>query len=230
MLNSNDLLVNPQFINMSRNEFEDEILIPTFNPVFDLTKSLEKDEIDLLGKGLKYGIKNRNFNRFEILTRFEEFAQDMEKEKIIENNQLDKYETTGKESFLQKIQTLTYDFVDSAETPQNSLTFDEENTLRKLCSKVKDESLVVSKADKGNATVVLKKEDYINKMEAILSDRSKFELLENQSDDLIQKTEDSFNSYLYSIKDEHEKVVVVDSNGKTSTVSQIKKKKSIRQY
>ncbi len=49
MLSSNDLLVNPQFINLSRNEFEDEVIIPTFNPVFDLTKSLEKDEIDLLG-------------------------------------------------------------------------------------------------------------------------------------------------------------------------------------
>jgi hypothetical protein len=84
MLNTNDISVNSQFVNMRRNNIDHEILLPTFKPVFDLSDSLENDEIELLGKGLKYGIKKRNFNKFEILTRFEEFAHNLDNETISE--------------------------------------------------------------------------------------------------------------------------------------------------
>ena len=36
--------------------------------------------------------------------------------------------------------------------------------------KVKDNSLIITKADKGNATVITKKDDYVEKMNKILSD------------------------------------------------------------
>ena len=102
-------------------------------------------------------------------------------------------------------------------------------TLLKLKSKVKENDLIVSKSDKGNATVFTKKVDYIAKMEEILSDKTKFELLENQSENIIQQMETSFNSYLYSIKDEYKRVVVHDELGKTSTEKVLHKTKSINQ-
>jgi len=139
------------------------------------------------------------------------------------------YTTTAKESFLQNFSNLAYNFIDSAQTPQNSLTFDEEKTLVKLKSKVKENDLIVAKSDKGNATVIIKKEDYLNKMETILSDKTKFELLENQPENLIQKMEESFNHFLYNIKDEYEKVVLVDDKGKTSTEKRLKTTRSINQ-
>ena len=154
-------------------------------PVFDLSNLLDKDEIELLGKGLKFGIKNKNFNQFEILTRFEEFAQNMKNEEISKEILKERYETLPIDSFMQKLQSLTYEFLDSAKTPQNSLTFEEEKTLVKLKSKVKDNSLIVTKADKGNATVINKRADYIDKLQKILSDKSKFELIENPNEDLI---------------------------------------------
>ena len=144
-------------------------------PVFDLSNLLDKDEIELLGKGLKFGIKNKNFNQFEILTRFEEFAQNMKNEEISKEILKERYETLPIDSFMQKLQSLTYEFLDSAKTPQNSLTFEEEKTLVKLKTKVKDNSLIVTKADKGNATVINKRADYIDKLQKILSDKSKFE-------------------------------------------------------
>ena len=55
----------------------------------------------------------------------------------------------------------------------------------KLKTKVKDNSLVVTKADKGNATVINKRADYIDKLQKILIDKSKFELIENPNEDLI---------------------------------------------
>ena len=71
----NDISVNPQFQNMRLNNIEQQILLPTYQPVFDFSNLLDKNEIELLGKGLKYGLKNRKFNQFEILARFEEFVQ-----------------------------------------------------------------------------------------------------------------------------------------------------------
>jgi hypothetical protein len=66
-------------------------------------------------------------------------------------------------------------------------------------------------------------------METILSDKTKFELLENQSENVIQQMETSFNNYLYSIKDEYKKVVVHDEFGRTSTEKVLHKTKSINQ-
>ena len=41
----------------------------------------------------------------------------------------------------------------------------------------KNKNLVIQKADKGNAIVVLNREDYISKMGRILGDNSKFSLV-----------------------------------------------------
>ena len=51
----NDISVNPQFQNMRLNNIEQQILLPTYQPVFDFSNLLDKNEIELLGKGLKYG-------------------------------------------------------------------------------------------------------------------------------------------------------------------------------
>ena len=65
-------------------------------------------------------------------------------------------------------------------------------------------------------------------MENILSDKTKFELLEKTSESIIQKMGKSFNSYLYSIKDEYYTIVEVDDKGTTSTRSVLMKKKEYK--
>ena len=142
-LTTNDIIVNPQFVNRRRNNMEKAELEPSFKPVFDLSGILDEEEKKLLGKGLKYGIKNKNFNQFEILARFEEFAENITKEEVVSVPNDDRYVTTPVDSFLQGLQTLAYEFVDNARTPQNSLTHDEEKTLKNLKMKVKDNSLII---------------------------------------------------------------------------------------
>ena len=90
----NDISVNPQFQNMRLNNIEQQILLPTYQPVFDFSNLLDKNEIELLGKGLKYGLKNRKFNQFEILARFEEFVQSLDKEEIINMTSKERFSTT----------------------------------------------------------------------------------------------------------------------------------------
>ena len=158
----------------------------------------------------------------EILTRFEEFAQNMKNDEISKEILKERYETLPIDSFMQKLQSLTYEFLDSAKTPQNSLTFEEEKTLVKLKSKVKDNSLIVTKADKGNATVINKRADYIDKLQKILSDKSKFELIENPNEDLIQNQEKKLNCILLKLKDEYEDYILEDENGKNIKPVKIK--------
>ena len=99
---------------------------------------------------------------------------------------------------------------------QNSLTFDEEKTLNNLKRKVKEEDLIINKSDKGNAAVVNKRSTYVEKMEQLFSDKSKFELIEQPDPNLIQKREKDFNDRLYDITDSLDKSrELVDENGNT---------------
>ena len=85
-ITTNDIIVNPIFINKSRNNLHLENTTSKFNPVFDLSKLLDQSETNLLSKGLKYGIKKNKFSQFEILSRFEEFAQKLHDENIVQKD------------------------------------------------------------------------------------------------------------------------------------------------
>jgi hypothetical protein len=79
-----------------------------------------------------------------------------------------------KQVFFQSFQRTAMDYVKNVKRGENSLSSDELETL-KILSKKKD--LVIAKADKGNAVVVQDKDEYINKMVEVLSDKSKFECI-----------------------------------------------------
>ena len=53
----------------------------------------------------------------------------------------ERFSTTSRDSFLQSFQKLAYDFIESAITPQNSLTFDEEKIIILLFKIKKDKFL-----------------------------------------------------------------------------------------
>jgi len=61
----------------------------------------------------------------------------------------------------------------------------------------KDNSIIVTKPDKGNGVVLLNRTDYVSKMEDILSDASKFSLSSN--DDNLQNLT-KFQRFLYRLQ------------------------------
>ena len=71
--------------------------------------------------------------------------------------------------------------------------------LKKL-SKIKD--LVICLPDKGNGAVLLKGSDYINKMDNILSDNTKFINIGSPQFSTIFKVEDKINRTLRQFKEE----------------------------
>jgi hypothetical protein len=200
---------------------------------FSGSKTLDKNEINLLGKGLKYGIQNRNFNHFEILTRFEELAQNLKDEEIRHDLIETKATITPLDSFMARLQFLAEEFTNSSQIRQNSLNYDEEKTLNNLKKKVKEIELIINKADKGNAAVITEKCEYIKKVEQLFSDRTKFEIIDDPDPHIIQKLEKSFNENLSKIADIIVKEndpnyrLLVDENDKR--IIEIKTKGSISQ-
>ncbi len=188
----------------------------------------KKIRIKLLSKGLAYGIKNNNFNHFEILARFEEFAQNVINDQQNPDFIPDKSSINLIDSFLQKLQFQMQDYINCSKTPLSSLTFDETKTLHKLKEKVVTNKLIINKADKGNAAVVSSRAAYIEKVEKILSDTSKFQVIENPSPNIVEELETTFNNRLHKISDVIDKDrTILDENNKKIEV--IKQKGSINQ-
>ena len=59
-----------------------------------------------------------------------------------------------------------------------------------------DKSIIITRPDKGRGTVVINKDDYINKVEHILSDTSKFKVITDNPFHYITKLEDKLASLL----------------------------------
>jgi len=222
-LTMNDIIVNNAFISDRNKNRANKV-----KKVYDLSHDLDEKEIDLLSKGLKFGVQNRNFNHFEILSRFEELAENLEKEQISIDFRAKKSTVTPLDSFMNKLSFLAEDYIKSSEIRQNSLTLDEEKTLNNLKLKVKECDLIINKSDKGNAAVVNKKSDYITKMQLLFSDKTKFELVVSPDLSTIEKLEKDFNDRLLAISDEVDKDrKITDENG--NEFFAIKKHGSINQ-
>ena len=71
-------------------------------------------------------------------------------------------------------------------------------TLKNLA---KDKSITVLRPDKGNRIVLIDRANYVNKVEQILSDTSKFKLLNTDALKMIFKLEDKLNRFLKTLKD-----------------------------
>ena len=69
-----------------------------------------------------------------------------------------------------------------------------------LQSLKEDESIVITRPDKGKGIVILDKTDYDNKLHEIVSDTSKFKLIKSDIQTAILKYEDKLNRLLRKIK------------------------------
>ena len=70
-------------------------------------------------------------------------------------------------------------------------------TFKPLRSK---DDIIICKPDKSNAVVLLNRTDYVNKMNMILSDKSKFVNICTNQYNLIINLEDKINRFLHELK------------------------------
>ena len=74
------------------------------------------------------------------------------------------------------------------------------NTLKDLYN---DNSIVIMKPDKGNGVVILNKDEYHKKMDEILADSSKFEILDDDAVKLTLKRENQVKAFLKKLKSDN---------------------------
>ncbi|CAF4454753.1 unnamed protein product [Rotaria sp. Silwood2] len=178
------------------------------------SRKLNKEEINILEKGLTYNRASK-LNHSQVISNVEYLfhrssgvqkqAIDYKKWDEEPDNILKKELRTLEPkqlSFAADLKNATQKFFHQANTSlkirrnKNLNEKNEENVLSKLS---KDSSILITKPDKGRGVVVLDRNDYINKLETILSDSSKFKLL-NQ-DPTISR-ENSLTNLLLQIKNE----------------------------
>jgi hypothetical protein len=87
-----------------------------------------------------------------------------------------KADLTNKSSFLLQLQSFCDEFIQLSKGAYNNLSVDEKAALINLS---KDKTIVVSKADKGNAVIIQDRRHYDNKVAALISDMSKLTRLDS---------------------------------------------------
>jgi hypothetical protein len=86
---------------------------------------LDIHERRLLTKGLKYGIYEKKVDTFEILARFEQLAQSLNRLEIVKNNDEKKANLDRKNSFLQNLQSMAFEFIELSKRARDNLKNEE---------------------------------------------------------------------------------------------------------
>ncbi len=120
----------------------------------------------ILMKGLNFALPPKMLRHEDYLINFELLFRNAVGSKSVKENEL--------EEFKSKLRTLSFQslrFYNRKKKKLENITEEEHNALLELASL---KNVIIQKADKGNVIVLVNKKDYIQKMESILSDTSKF--------------------------------------------------------
>ena len=155
-------------------------------------RKLSEYEINVLSYGLKFSVPPLKINKNNYLTSFETAY------KCLENNlQFLKFDkvTELKES----IKNIALKSFFNYKYDNNKFNFSKRK-LQILKNLSKDPNIIILKSDKSNQVVVMDKVDYINKLNDIISDRSKFELINTEIGKQIRLQEKRVTAYLLKFK------------------------------
>ena len=137
--------------------------------IFNFSKyNLTKQEESLLSKGLQFAISLTEIEYTDFMLPFELIYRDISSEEVLSEN------LNNLKNQLLDTTTSSYTKIKNCRKKSN-LSSDEAQALRNL---TKQKDIITQKADKGNTVVTLGKESYIEKMNELLNDTSKFERLE----------------------------------------------------
>ena len=150
--------------------------------------ALNSVEKKVLSRGLKFSIRPDKLDYCDFLTPFEKLARDLKNRPIAQEELNFDYVKTR----LKSIALASYYGYDFGQFPLN-ISKAELSALKNLS---KNRDLVILRLDKGNGVVILNKVDYIQKVETILSDTSKFKKLDCDMLDLCTKRENKLIRFL----------------------------------
>ena len=154
------------------------------------TRILSDEEIDCLAHGLDYGLLPRHFDNMNAVGNIERFfhtvtnifqnrkklMKDLRDKDIVINNDICVL-NTKEMTLASNLRSLTdpFRFQANRYRKQQHLIHEEQNQYHRLLKQLKeDRSIIVTRPDKGRGIVLLDRDNYISKMNAILNDTTKF--------------------------------------------------------
>ncbi|CAF1531073.1 unnamed protein product [Adineta steineri] len=162
-------------------------------------RNLTQEEVEALNNGLKFVIPPKQLDDEMFISNMEncfiqllgrttdtrDYENKAEEESTEYNLTIEQLVTAS------KFRSACDKFISSSEKSLKNLPVNKklQQTLKNLS---KDKNIYITKADKGNAIVIMDKSEYINKMNLIINDKKTFQLLEKdptlqQEDKLIRK-------------------------------------------
>ena len=127
---------------------------------------LNEVEKSLLAKGLNFALPPKILNRADYLLPFEMVYRDI-KTMDVPSSDLDIIKVALKEYAYSSFKK--YNFL-----KELNLSRDEYNALKNLSSL---NNIIIQKSDKGNSVVLMNCDDYINRMDTLISDPAKYQKL-----------------------------------------------------
>ena len=179
--------------NQKLEPLKQEYLSEGINPdkvIFNyLAYELNDIEKKVLSRGLKFGIRQEKLDYCQTLTPFEKLVRSLKDQPIDSGSPIDFNFVKTK---LKEI-ALSYCHDYSMDGLPLNISRAELLALRNLS---KNKNIVILRPDKGNGIVILNKIDYINKVETLLLDVSKFRKLDTDVLDLCLKREGKLIRFL----------------------------------
>ena len=143
------------------------------------SRPLDKTETRVLSYGLKHSVTPKRIPTESIVSSVE----------AVLSRQRDLSES-AKDNIRSRIAST----VQSASIPDNNLTKDEQQALKRLKN---DNDIVILPADKGRVIVVMDKTDYFDKMDALVNDKQTYEELKRDPTPALQR---KLNSKILKLK------------------------------
>ena len=168
-----------------------DVSMPPDNVIFNLSsRVLNDEEKKLLSKGLNFAFVSKNLCFDTHFLTFERLFKVLQTHTFYNDNPKGYSYDYFKSSLKHLAMSTFYNYKPES---QYLLSKDEYNILKNLA---KDKSIIVMKPDKGNGIVLLDKNVYVEKMNLILSDRNKFQVIEKDPFKCIFQLEDKVNRVL----------------------------------
>ena len=177
-----DLNINP-FANVDLNKV-----------IINLSKrKLTSDETTILSHGLSFALPNHKINFVDHFFSFEKLIQGLDSKTINQECGMNKTELS------KIISSIAHTSFSEFNELKHTIPRLPECQLKALDNLRKDPSITITRPDKGRGAVILDKEDYVNEMEKILDDETKFTRISEQAFTVITRAEDRLQRFLRTL-------------------------------
>ena len=150
---------------------------------------LTEAEKTVLARGLRFCLPPKDVDKYDVKCSFELFYRDLVKLNVPLTSE-------NQDRLRNQLKNISYNYIYSYDfsKQKNILSKDEWKALNDLRS---DDSIIITKPDKGNGIVIVSRLDYLNKMKQLLSDNTKFKPLTSNP---TKAREESLSSYLRKLR------------------------------